>query len=426
MSSTSRAPPVEAGVFEKFHLKSGNGAQLVNAQGRVYSTKYSLEPSGIQADDVIYGIKMAHMSCTDDSEGRLSGSGANTLEALRHIVGGEKGEEEIRKPLSTLLKDHFDLTMDCWIDESGLKKGRAVDTQGFIASNDDTIVLSYRFSTSLLDWVTNLSMTTSEWEPNQDALIGHAGFCSCFDGWVYKALGKGKPRVHTGFYNNFIYTIPHIQRHIVDKIKDPNDLNKKKIYICGCSLGAAIATMAFCYLLLELPWETLPHKLISVTAGCPRVCDRVMHKTIMDRLEELRPYDRAVLCRCVYNEDLVPHIPFNVAGFIHLDKLVYITKEGDVLVNPKLRGTKNFSELKRVFTSFWQEKKRKKAEATTTKTTNGAESESQEAKTPFQKEVESTPGPIKDHMPYWYLTFMERLKEREEAQVGEPSQRVIL
>ena len=457
--ATQPAPPEEEKIpiYEKFNLKTdddtssknttGDGGKKKEKQGRLYSAACSEKPGGVRVEEMIYGIQMAHMSCTDDSEGRLEGAGANTVEALKLIVG----EDNVRKPLTDLLKERFNLTLDCWIDESGLRVGRAVDTQGFIASNDDTIVLSYRFSTSLLDWVTNLSMTTSEWEPDVDALLGHAGVCSCMDGWMRGfTKGERKPRVHTGFYNNFVYTIPMIRKHILEKILR-QDATPKKVYVVGCSLGAALATMAFSYVILEASplLMNMDHKIISVTAGCPRVCDSKMKKVVMEQVDKLGAKDKAVCCRLVYNHDVVPHIPFNIGGFEHLDKLIYITPDGDVIVNPKLQGTKRFSEVKSVCSNFWNDKKKKassqgganetsnigtaeksaaaigsteekfddehsKNESAAAPSANNTDAEAvdEDEQTPFEKEVATTPGPIKDHMPYWYLTFLEKLKER--------------
>jgi hypothetical protein len=374
-------------------------------KGRLYSPEHASQPGGIKVDEMIYGLKMAHLSCTDDTAERLDKAGENnTFEALKWIVGGDANEA--RRPLTELLKDYFGLTMDCWIDESGLKHGRAVDTQGFIASNEDTIVLSYRFTTSKMDWMTNLSMTTSEWEPDSDARIGyHAGHLSCLDGCFAKIAGNGKPRVHTGFYNNFMHTLPMVRKYIVEPLTRPG-CPPKKVYICGCSLGAAIATMAFCYVVLKVPLESLEHKVLSVTAGCPRACDARMQQVIADRMMELRPLDRAVICRLVYNQDLVPHIPFNCLGFHHLDKLVYITTEGDVIVNPRLQMFEAFPELMSVINSFSNRPKVAEQQS---------KGEGESEKTKFQTECETTPVPIKDHMPYWYLTNLDNLKTRIES-----------
>ena len=120
--------------------------------------------------------------------------------------------------------------------------------------------------------------------------------------------------MHTGFYNNFIYTIPYIRKYIIDKLL-AKDGTPKKVYIVGCSLGGAIATMAYCFLLQELEDilsdpTFVNHKLISVTAGAPRLCDPLMIDNVMKRLTKLRPLDRAVNYRLVYNHDLVSCVPF--------------------------------------------------------------------------------------------------------------------
>ena len=124
-------------------------------QGRLYSKEYSEQPGGLRLDDMIYGLQMAQLACTDDSEDRLKTSSSNTLATLQHIVG----KDDFRKPLSTILQSKFHLALKCWIDESGIFYGRPVDSQGFIAASDTTMVLSYRFTTSALDWMTNFSMT---------------------------------------------------------------------------------------------------------------------------------------------------------------------------------------------------------------------------------------------------------------------------
>jgi hypothetical protein len=122
----------------------------------------------------------------------------------------------------------------------------------------------------------------------------------------------------------------------------------------------------------------------------------------------LRPLDRAVICRLVYNHDLVPHVPFHIGGFYHLDKLVYITVDGDVIINPRMReSSKNFSEVKTLFQSFWKKQIVKEDEL--------AASKPETEKTPFEIECEKTPDPIKCHMPYWYLTRLEKLQAKVRA-----------
>jgi len=409
-------------------------------QGRVYDNKHSQEPGGIRLDDMIFGVKMAHLSCTDDTEDRLKKSGPNSLATLKHIVGGNEEDNDFRKPLSTILKDKFDLKMETWMDVSGFIRGRPVDTQGFIASNENTIVLSYRFSTTALDWMTNLSWTTTHWSPERAEKIGHAGYCSCMTG--LRHLGR-KPRYHTGYYNNFIYTIAMIRKHIIEPIMNANKEYQKnkqvikpapiKIYVCGASLGAAIATIASCFLLMELPLEDpdfLPVKLISVTLGCPRVCNQKARQAVQERLALLRPLDRAVFCRLVYNQDLVPHLPISsvILRFAHLPKLVYLTQDGDIIINPRLILYKEgFWEISRVFQTFLRDQKGA-AMAKLHYYTGGilpedpgpgqansaARESARDISAEFAKEVQATPGPVRDHMPFWYLSTLENAKAKED------------
>lgn len=436
MPQSPLAISLKTSIYSPFNLKNSQDendeteeerASPRPKQGRMYGTNYSQQPGGIKVEDMIFGVKMAHLSCTDDSEKRLTRSGPNTIFALERIVGAEN----THKPLSLLLKEQFNLQMNTWISHSGFFHGRPVDTQGFVASNESTIVLSFRFSTSIKDWLTNLSMSSSEWQPDKDEVIGHAGNCSCFWGWYTKFFTNRptKPRVHTGFYNNFVHTIPDLREYILKPLL-AKDATPKQVFICGCSLGAAMATMAFCFILQEMQDNLLDpnfvnHKLISVTAGCPRAVDDVMRQRILTIMKKLRPLDRAVLCRLVYNHDLVPHIPFNLTSnsFTHLDKLVYITEAGDVIINPKLEHSSSFAEVQDVFYNFWAsvqhlntKKAREEEEGDDDNKNN--DSEGQPTKTAFELECETTPEPIKDHMAYWYLTFLEKLKEKLDAGEG--------
>jgi Lipase (class 3) len=406
-------------VYQKFNLKWGEDpVENQGKQGRLYSPEKAREPGGIKLEDAIMGIQMAHLSCTCDDDDRLKGRSPNSLEALRAVVGGD--DEAAKKPLSAILKDHFNLTMDCWISESGIVHGHAIDTQGFIASNDTTIVLSYQFSVSMLDWLTNLTFTTSEWKPYADEKRGIPCCANPCQGLFTKyCIGQKKPRVHTGYYNNFVSSLPYIRKYILEPLMDPNRA-PTTVYVCGESLGAAIASLAFCFLILELPLENTAqcrHKIVGVTAGSPRVADEKMRQTISDRMALLRPLDSAVFIRLVYNNDLVPHLPFECMGYEHLEKLVFITPEGDIIVNPRLRGTRGFDELQKVFKKdFWMYDTLKKGKVTAASPPRGhgaqSDDELEESKTDFERECEATPGPIKDHMPIWYLTFVKEMHEK--------------
>ena len=113
----------------------------------------SQAPSGYlpaEIDDVIKGMKYASLAVTDDKEGTLKDIGKMNpwhIEALKIISGSE---EEAHKPLTYLLKEYMQLECDTIIDVSGITKGgHFLDTQGYIAHNDEVIVLAYRCTTSV-------------------------------------------------------------------------------------------------------------------------------------------------------------------------------------------------------------------------------------------------------------------------------------
>lgn len=260
---------------------------------------------------------------------------------------------------------------------------------------------------------------------------------------------------------HFLQTIPFIRKYIIDpllKDYEPGEtFTPKKIYVVGCSLGAAISQIAFCFILDELfsrmkdPEYKRVDRLISVTAGCPRIGDKKFCNYVMKKMHALRELDRAVICRLVYNVDIVPHAPPNLLNFHHLDGLVYITKGGEhVIVNPDLskRFTK-FGEIKTIFSTLFQKKKEEfddnekvkgmKESYERTKTRAGQSmpslafskesgqpkaieaakpqenGEEEEEKTAFEKECDAAVEVIRDHMPFWYMTYLDKLKEEQDA-----------
>ena len=327
------------------------------------------------------------------------------VEALKVITGSE---EEAHKPLSTILKTHFDLTLDKNIDISGWSKaGHVLDTQGYIAHNDEIIVLAYRCTTSGLDWLTNMSTTTSAWELEEDIAQGHSGFLSCLSG--HCCVEDYKPRVHTGFYNNFLVTAPMIQEYI-DPLLGP-DQPPRKFYVVGHSLGGGIAIMAACYFLTEFDWTQLPQKLVVVTAGGPRSVQKSMKVLIDEEMKKLRPLDKAVICRIVRDKDVVPKVPPAIFGFHHLEKLVYITKEGELLINPDLGEKQTFNK---------EDLENLMMDNTGTPENEGEnEEDGSVPMSSYEKKVNMVPRALRDHMPDFYLKPLLHVLEEETGMAKE-------
>jgi hypothetical protein len=376
----------------------------VEPKGRTYTTEYSKYPGAVRVEDLVLATKLACIAITDDKENTLKKVGkANPwqIQALTIITGSE---EEAHKPLTHILEKHFNLTCDTIINVRGMRGGYFLDTQGYIAHNDEIIVLSYRCTTSGFDWLTNMTTTSSAWEPDIDIDQGHSGVFSCVDCCFNSR--EYKPRVHTGFYNNFLVSAPMIKEHI-DPLLAP-DQPPRKLYVVGHSLGAGVATMAACYFLTEFNWAELPHKLVHVTAGSPRAVLESMQSRIHQEMKKLRYLDKAVIARIVRDKDAVTTVPPEIFGFRHLDKLVYITKDGQILINPNL-GSDNVIDTTTMKELLSNNPALAEDELEQAKDDAGTEM------TKYDKKIRMVPRPFRDHMPEFYLVPLIKLFEREAA-----------
>lgn len=385
-------------------------ASQVSPKGRKYSKEHSEEPGAVQIQDVVLGTKLACLAITDDKEKTLAKVGKLMpwhIEALKEITGSE---EEAHKPLSTILSTHFDLTLDKFIDISGFAGHYCVDTQGYIAHNDEMIVLAYRCTTSAFDWMTNFTTTTSAWEPDIDIPQGHSGHFSCMSGLCCE--DEYKPRVHTGFYNNFLVTAPLIKEYI-DPLLAP-DQPPRKLFVVGHSLGAGVANMATCYFLLQHDWAQLPHKFVSVTLGSPRSVKGAMGDLIQEQIWKLRPLDKAVICRMVRDKDIVTTLPPTMLGFVHLDKLVYITDSGEILINPVLDKSHMITEKELEKLKLYDDDE---TEGDTPKSDEARDVEDSKevegVKSKYERKMSRIPRALRDHMPDFYLKPLMALLEQE-------------
>jgi len=398
---------------EEFVLKDSDPefikAAGVQPRGREYDAACAKKPGAIRIDDVLLGTKLACIAITDDNEETLAKVGKMNpwhIEALKMITGSE---EEAHKPLTHILDKHFNLKCDKILDLTGWSGGRPIDTQGYIAHNDEIIVVSFRCTTSALDWMTNLATTSSEWELDEDVAQGHSGVLSCFEGRCF-VKGPKKPRVHTGFYNNILKTIPYFQEY-VDPLLAP-DQPPRKLYVVGHSLGAGISTMATCYFLQHHDWAKLPHKFINVSAGTPRSCKQSMADIMEAKLAELRPLDKAVVCRVVMNEDLVTKVPPPAIGYTHVGKLVFLTEDGYVLVGPKRSDShivdeKEMQELCKAnpqLIALAADKEKEESQENMRKS---------KLQTEYEKMMAKIPSPIRDHCPDFYLAPLIKLYKRD-------------
>lgn len=433
-------------------------------QGRSYCTERAQAEGGVQLHDVTMGMKYACMSISDDQPNTLRNVGKTNpwqLQGMKLMLQdtGRLAPEvvlndEIHKPLSYLLPHYYDLQVDHHIDINGWKGGHVLDTQGYIAHNDTTIVLAYRCTTSLKDWLTNLATTTSLWE-TKDIEQGHSGVLSGLTDFsknketaTTTAATPKVGRVHTGFYNNFISSVPAIQQYIDPLLSDTS--KPKTFYIVGHSLGGGIAHMAFAYFLLEFQnvynWNTLPHRLVLVTAGSPRAYTNTMQHRIDHEIEKY-PKGKIQALRLVRDKDTVATVPPTSLGFAHCTKgkCVYITKDDHVIINPNLQhivpkttfqklierhpsivGSSNGDEKVDVATILQNDSdddeeedetahldhaKRDAAVMVDTTTTTSSTDSSEDAA--YAKKIAMIPRSLRDHMPEFYLQPLMTLLQRE-------------
>jgi triacylglycerol lipase len=153
------------------------------------------------------------------------------------------------------------------VESFEIVRGRDIDTQGFIAANDEHILTAFRGTESLPDWLANLQ-TVKDPGPWRRTEV-HEGFQDAFHAAALK-IGEtiGRTRV------------------------------RQRVWVTGHSLGGALAIL----LAATMRESNLPvHGLY--TFGAPRVGD----KNFAQRLD--RALDGAAHWRVVNEGDLVPHVP---------------------------------------------------------------------------------------------------------------------
>ena len=146
-----------------------------------------------------------------------------------------------------------------------IKRGGAIDTQGYIAADAERILVAFRGTAGLPDWLTNIQ--------------------------IAKDPGP-KGHVHEGFQDAFFVSTLRIGS-LLGGMKGHRD-----IWVTGHSLGGALATLLV---------ATLIENGIDVkglyTYGAPRVGDGEFAKWLNGKLRNRCNY------RVVNEGDIVPHLP---------------------------------------------------------------------------------------------------------------------
>ena len=164
--------------------------------------------------------------------------------------------------------------------------GKNIDTQGFMASNDDHILVTFCGSESFHDWWTNLTFTAETGPfPNTE--------------------------VHKGFQDALVPTLIRI----ASDAQRYNPASNKHIWIAGHSLGGALAVLLTAMLIAEeVPVAGL------YTYGAPRVGNKQFEEIFNARFQEAY--------RVVNQDDVVPHLPPEFLGFSHTGQRVLFERNG--------------------------------------------------------------------------------------------------
>ena len=173
------------------------------------------------------------------------------------------------------------------VESFELVRGRDIDTQGFIAINDERILAAFRGTEALPDWLTNLQ--------------------------AVKDPGPWRnTEVHEGFQDAFMAAALKIGEII------GRERRKQQVWVTGHSLGGALAVL----LAATLKENKIPvHGLY--TFGAPRVGDKEFAKQLNTSLRGQAHW------RVVNEGDLVPHVPLE-AFFSHAGNRKLLRDDGTV------------------------------------------------------------------------------------------------
>ena len=196
---------------------------------------------------------------------------------------GFKGLNEINK-LNDLdnIKYCSKLSRTVYIDNKKITEKKSRTKIKFVEKGRN-IYICFEGSTDIKDWKTNFDKSLITNYHNND---------------IY--------RIHSGYYNRYISLSSNIYEYLKKK-------NFEKVYICGHSLGAAMASIC-CF-------ELVRHNIINrkkiycITFGSPRIGDKNLSK-LYNNLN-IKTY------RIVLSGDPVPKLPLD-ENYIHLTSSYYL------------------------------------------------------------------------------------------------------
>jgi len=225
-----------------------------------------------------------------------------------------KSPAEVRRALEPDPKGH-PLQHFEWLEASG----RSFDSQGFVCVVQGQVILSFRGTKELRDFLTDVLLVQ---RPLKD-----------FHGKVADGIGK----VHAGFQRalNALWSEQRsARRHALDKTGTPLDdllrtlANRHpegKLWLTGHSLGAALATIAAARIQLtpDAPFNGRIGALVTI--GSPRVLDQHTADRVRQELGSEH------ICRIHRSIDPVPAVPY--WRFRHVSgRKAFVTNQGKLVM----------------------------------------------------------------------------------------------
>ncbi|KAJ1750502.1 26S proteasome regulatory subunit rpn6 [Coemansia sp. RSA 989] len=161
---------------------------------------------------------------------------------------------------------------------------------GYVAHNDYTriIVVAFRGSADAEDWVQDSEFAFDPWPPHLPGSMVHHGFLSA--------------------YQSVAPNVTNIVAQLAARYPS------YKMVFTGHSLGGAETVLCAVDMLSQHP--ELKHRMYIYTYGMPRIGNEVWASSI-------EALDMPIY-RVVYENDLVPHIPFQWLGYMHFSQEVWI------------------------------------------------------------------------------------------------------
>lgn len=166
----------------------------------------------------------------------------------------------------------------------------ADETQGFVASDSQTVLISFRGTETdrVADWLTDADSSLVD--------------------------GPLQAKVHGGFYD----ALSHAWQAVDQLVRRWDADGQKLLWITGHSLGAALATLS------AARWIEHGRAVQGLyTFGQPRTGDRKFAREFNFRM-------KCNTFRIVNNDDLVTRLPPRAVGFSHLGTFKYFTENGQL------------------------------------------------------------------------------------------------